>query len=182
VLGDDVVKLEGWLREHHPEVMPLQSTIEPDHEHNGHRVVINTYQNGVPRETVLDLAFLGSPEMVELREIVGRLHAQVTAPYRLARSDDGGEETLSSLENLLAQIQTAGAKGVGIQRYKGLGEMNPGQLWETTLDPNARTLLQVRLGHGVDADRMFEVLMGEEVAPRREFIWNNALSVRNLDV
>jgi DNA gyrase subunit B len=72
-------------------------------------------------------------------------------------------------------------KGVGIQRYTGLGEMNPEQLWETTLDPNARTLLQVKIGETMEADQMFSVLMGDEVAPRRTFIWNNALSVKNLD-
>ena len=77
---------------------------------------------------------------------------------------------------------TAGRKGITLQRYKGLGEMNPEQLWETTLDVNARTLLQVKIKEGEDADDIFSRLMGDVVEPRREFIQANALQVANLDV
>ena len=82
---------------------------------------------------------------------------------------------------LLSSILEEGEKGLSLQRYKGLGEMNPGQLWETTLDPDARTLLQVKIDDVAEADDLFTKLMGDVVEPRREFIQKNALSVENLD-
>jgi DNA gyrase subunit B len=83
---------------------------------------------------------------------------------------------------LVDLIMAQGRKGIDVQRYKGLGEMNKEQLWETTLDPNARTLLQVKVGHEEDTKLLFSTLMGDVVEPRREFIQSNALSVENLDV
>jgi DNA gyrase subunit B len=79
-------------------------------------------------------------------------------------------------------VMAQGRKGIDVQRYKGLGEMNKEQLWETTLDPNVRTLLQVRINHADESDEVFSTLMGDVVEPRREFIQTNALSVENLDV
>jgi DNA gyrase subunit B len=92
------------------------------------------------------------------------------------------QTTLASLDEALETLYNSAKKGLSIQRYKGLGEMNPGQLWETTMDPGRRRLLQVRIEDDVEADSIFTVLMGDAVDPRREFIQNNALDVRNLDV
>ena len=86
------------------------------------------------------------------------------------------------MKETLAYIKEVAAKGMHIQRYKGLGEMNPQQLWDTTMDPEKRTILQVTLEDAVEADKMFTVLMGDQVEPRREFIEDHAHQVKNLDI
>ncbi|MGD2030801.1 MAG: DNA gyrase subunit B, partial [Desulfobacterales bacterium] len=90
--------------------------------------------------------------------------------------------TIQDKKSLLNFMIAEGKKGIGIQRYKGLGEMNPDQLWETTMNPEKRTLLQVKVDDMVESDEIFTILMGEQVEPRREFINNNALEVSVLDI
>ena len=92
------------------------------------------------------------------------------------------EVKVGSLDDLIEYFINAGKRGVAINRYKGLGEMNPDQLWSTTMNPDARTLLQVRAEDHTEADQMFTTLMGDQVEPRRKFIEDNALDVKNLDV
>ena len=92
------------------------------------------------------------------------------------------EHTINGPVSMIDMVLETGRKGVSFQRYKGLGEMNPEQLWETTLDPNVRSLLQVRVNHTDDAEDVFSTLMGDVVEPRRMFIQDNALKVANLDV
>ena len=86
------------------------------------------------------------------------------------------------VQDILAAVLADASRGLAIQRFKGLGEMNPEQLWETTMNPDSRTLLQVRVEDGVESDEIFSLLMGEAVEPRREFIEKNALDVQNLDI
>ena len=109
-----------------------------------------------------------------------RLAAEPKA--RASRGRRPPTSTLASLDELVEYFIAAGKKGVAINRYKGLGEMNPDQLWETTMDPAVRTLLQVRAEDHTEADLMFTTLMGDQVEPRRKFIEDNALDVKNLDV
>jgi DNA gyrase subunit B len=103
-----------------------------------------------------------------------------STPARLVRKDR--EVAIRAPSELLDVLMAEGEKGLSLQRYKGLGEMNAEQLWETTLDPEARTLLQVRIDHMADADEIFSKLMGDIVEPRRQFIQDNALAVQNLDI
>ena len=98
------------------------------------------------------------------------------------KEDEKDAIQIEDKEQLLSYFINEGKKGLGIQRYKGLGEMNPTQLWETTMNPDKRTLLQVRVEDAVETDEIFTVLMGEQVEPRREFINNNALEVSMLDI
>ena len=100
----------------------------------------------------------------------------------LLTSKIGVEKKISGPAVLVDAVMSAGKKGITLQRYKGLGEMNPEQLWETTLDPEARSLLQVKIEHFEEADETFATLMGDVVEPRKEFIQDNALNVVNLDI
>ena len=136
---------------------------------------------GVPEAAVLDGGLLASAEARRLDEIGPSLGEIYDRPAVLVRGSDS--VPVSGPTALVEAVMAAGSKGItAIQRYKGLGEMNPEQLWETTLDRNARSLLQVRIKEVDEADDMFVKLMGDVVEPRREFIQDNALSVANLDV
>jgi DNA gyrase subunit B len=154
---------------------------EPDAEHGGHRLVAQTRRSGVLLETPLDAAFVRSPDFQRLVELASEASGAGAPPYRLVRGE-AEPELFPGPVQLLERLLDLGGKGLSIQRYKGLGEMNPEQLAETTMDPATRTLLQVRVPDAVEADEAFATLMGDEVEPRREFIERNALDVQNLDV
>jgi DNA gyrase subunit B len=143
-------------------------------------LVFSRWLRGVQERHVIDGPLIKSAEARRLDALADDLQAVYQRPGTFAVKDK--ETTISSPTELFAAVLEAGRKGVTIQRYKGLGEMNPDQLWETTLDPEARTLLQVKINHADEADEIFATLMGDVVEPRREFIQDNALKVANLDV
>jgi DNA gyrase subunit B len=144
-----------------------------------HGIRLTRILRGVEELRTLDGAVLRSGEARKLSQIAGQYRDIYRDPARLARKDR--EQSIHGPIDLLKSILTEGEKGLTLQRYKGLGEMNPDQLWETTLDPEARTLLQVKVEDLAEADDIFSKLMGDVVEPRREFIQQNALSVENLD-
>ncbi len=135
---------------------------------------------GVTETHALDASLLGSADARKLRSISGRLDELYSKVAELRRKDD--VTPIHGPASLFDAVTAFGRKGISLQRYKGLGEMNPDQLWETTLDPNARTLLKVEVKEGDDPDGIFTALMGDLVEPRRDFIQDNALNVANLDI
>jgi DNA gyrase subunit B len=135
---------------------------------------------GVRETHHIDASLLNSADARKLRQLAGRLDELYRGVGKLARKDSATD--VYGPRSLFEAVQAAGRKGLTLQRYKGLGEMNPEQLWETTLDPNARTLLKVEIKESTDADDIFTALMGDLVEPRRDFINDNALSVANLDI
>ena len=149
-------------------------------EAQSYRIVFITYENGLSRMTAIDNALLTSPEMRELRAITGHLGELGPPPYVL--SGGNVESTANNFDELLQTVYDSGKKDLGVQRYKGLGEMNPGQLWDTTMDPIQRSLLQVTIEDAVEADSIFTTLMGDQVDPRKTFIERHAREVANLDV
>jgi DNA gyrase subunit B len=155
--------------------------VEPDPEHGAHRIVTETRRAGVVYRTLLDTDFVRSPDAQRLRDLWQLMHAVGTPPFRVQREDPEPEETGGPIR-LLDRLLEIGARGLSIQRYKGLGEMNPDQLADTTMNPASRTLLQVRVPDEVEAEDAFTTLMGDDVEPRRLFIERNALDVQNLDV
>ena len=131
-------------------------------------------------ETVIDRELINSPEFLELMDIAKGLKRSGEPPFKIQTK----AETIrvDGYGDLINRVFEIGKKGFTIQRYKGLGEMNPQQLWETTMKPETRTLLQVKVEDAVEADEVFTILMGDQVEPRRRFIEENALEVKNLDI
>jgi DNA gyrase subunit B len=199
----DKEKLEGVARKL---TMPTRTvTVQPDEEHNRYLLHIEDRSSGYPRQHTIGVDFVTAGEYRTLLanhrdiptlggEIVVSTTADVVNDAADADETASGEAkpgrvkvqppdvTLHSLDELVEFFITAGKKGIAINRYKGLGEMNPDQLWSTTMDPSIRTLLQVRAEDHTEADLMFTTLMGDQVEPRRKFIEDNALDVKNLDV
>jgi DNA gyrase subunit B len=142
-------------------------------------LVILDQPGGKPR-CLIDWNLLTSADFQKLRRLRKELPGLEHFPVQVV--NDHQPQAVESPEVLLQYFAEEGKKGLTIQRYKGLGEMNPQQLWETTMDPEHRTLLKIRVEDIVEADQIFTILMGDQVEPRRDFIYQNALEVRELDI
>jgi DNA gyrase subunit B len=155
-----------------------QTQIEEDEEHGTFEVVVSRSRgNG---RTLIDWELATHVEFQKAVQLYGDLQDLSRPPFIIA--ENGSQVTVESRSELLEHIMSAAKKDIHIQRYKGLGEMNPEQLWETTLHPEKRILLNVQVNDAVETDEMFTVLMGDAVEPRRRFIEDNALDVKNLDI
>jgi DNA gyrase subunit B len=155
--------------------------VTPDPEHGGFTLTVETRRTGITYRVELNNAFFNSPDFQHLMAYRDRMRLLGQDPFRL-RDSNGEEEEVKTHSELLKRVLERGQKGLGISRYKGLGEMNPDQLSDTTMNADLRTLLQVKIEDAVEADQIFTTLMGDVVEPRREFIEKNALNVQNLDV
>ncbi|HEX2798879.1 MAG TPA: DNA gyrase subunit B, partial [Thermoanaerobaculia bacterium] len=156
--------------------------IVKDEEHDGFAVHVTQAVNGVTKTGIVDAAFLSGYEMKRAVDLAATLDGFLDGPYRLRTNGNGDERVLATLGEAVDAVLESAKKGLTINRYKGLGEMNPETLWETTMNPATRRLLQVRVEDAVEADSIFTILMGDAVEPRREFIETNALNVSNLDI
>src|SRR5712691_6212433 len=157
-----------------------KAEVVADEEHSGWALEILRKVNGVPRAARIDADFVSGFEFKRVRETAKAIGAFLDGPYVVTRN--GETEKHETLPAVVDAIYESAKKGLLINRYKGLGEMNPEQLWDTTMNPETRRLLQVAVEDAVEANEVFSILMGDAVEPRRAFIEDNALNVRNLDI
>ncbi|MGH9327749.1 MAG: DNA topoisomerase (ATP-hydrolyzing) subunit B [Terriglobia bacterium] len=155
----------------------FKCTLKLDEEHN---LYVLTFSNDMPGEYTIDWEFISSADYKRLLDLHRRVRTYDVPPYVIL--SNGDRIAIQHRRELLDHVMAVGKKAFTVQRFKGLGEMNPNQLWETTMDADQRKLLQVRVEDQVEADSIFTVLMGDAVEPRRQFIEENALDVKNLDV
>ncbi len=178
-LTETVQSVKRTLDVFYPQVNPSLEIV-PDDEHQSNKVLCRLQASGVTRSLDVTHDLLGSADFRELQKLAPSAIGLGRPPYKMKLK--GVETQYPGTAELLAAILEQGKEGLNLQRYKGLGEMNPVQLWETTMNPESRTLLQVKLEDVTGVDEIFTILMGDEVEPRRNFIQQHALEVRNLDV
>jgi len=157
----------------------LTATLSQDEEYGAYELAVKFQINGMALTARINLSLIESTEYKNLFKIVKELE-EFPAPYEII--SDSETVTVENETKLLDHLFEKGKKGVAIQRYKGLGEMAPQQLWETTMNPENRSLLKVSIQDAVEADEVFSILMGDEVERRRNFIESNALMASNLDI
>jgi len=162
------------IKEWFPYIGPVTSKVFED------KVVFYTVKNGSRKQSTIDNKLFESKGYEELQKIHVQLSTIGRPPFFVIKGENVYE--VANLREASTRIFEEAKKGFSLQRYKGLGEMNPSQLWETTMDPDNRTMLQVNIDDAVETDLIFSTLMGDDVVPRREFIETNALRVSNLDI
>ena len=155
----------------------LVAELKPDEEHSAWMVA---YHDATNAERLINVELASQPEYRRLRSLVKQIAPLNKPPFTVARGENKVVE--NDWRELLAYVKGEGMRDCSVQRYKGLGEMNADQLWETTMNVETRTMLKVDLQDLVESDKIFSTLMGEDVESRRKFIEDNALDVRNLDV
>jgi len=173
--------IEAYLRGRYDDLASFDVDLSKHPELDRYRAEVRTRFGVATRSTLIDFALLSAGDVQELRIIETGIRALGEQPFHAAVGN-GDREVVGDADDLWEWVQDRARKGLQVQRYKGLGEMNPGELWETTMDPDTRTLLQVRIDDAVEAEDIFSVLMGDQVEPRRQFIEDNALNVSNLDI
>ncbi|TDJ51652.1 MAG: DNA topoisomerase (ATP-hydrolyzing) subunit B [Nitrospina sp.] len=171
--GQDKIEIDPLIKD-------VELVIDYDPEKELYEFTLAGHRQGRDFQVKINSKFIGSPLIQNLFELYQPLATLDKPPFTLVHKDDSIQ--IDSKEALLAAIMEAGKSGLAIQRYKGLGEMNPNQLWETTMDPETRVLLQVRADDFVELEDLFSTLMGDAVEPRRAFIQKHALDVKNLDI
>lgn len=186
-LEAEMEKVEAYLTRASPELLPLSVSYLPGADAEELAVQVKTRAGVTTRVSTIDAELFQRAELKQLKEIHQGVVALGQPPFlALPLNAEGHEssppETVGTVDDLWSYVEARGRKGLGIQRYKGLGEMNPDQLWETTMNPDSRVLLQVRIDDAVEAEEIFSVLMGDQVEPRRDFIETHALDVGELDI
>ena len=174
-----VVELQKKLSAEHNGATRYDVTLGIGTHGEVHEILISRSEHGAVRHSRIDAEFVASGEYRSMRNLGEKIECFASGAT-IQRGDK--QEAVASFDAALEWLLAEARRGQTIQRYKGLGEMNPEQLWETTMDPQTRRLLKVNIEDGVAADEMFTTLMGDQVEPRRDFIERNALSVSNLDV